>query len=94
MLLSEPELSPESSTFRNRERGEGAGRVEDQLRAPTSPDRCPALRVKDGQVKIPDGPGWGVQINPAWLDKAAYLKSDERLSEGKQKGDQAATALS
>lgn len=32
----------------------------------------PALRVEDGKVKIPDGPGWGVEINPAWLQKAAY----------------------
>ena len=32
----------------------------------------PALRVEDGRVKIPDGPGWGVEINPAWLQKAAY----------------------
>ena len=35
----------------------------------------PSLSVKDGKVKIPDGPGWGVKINPAWLEKAAYLKS-------------------
>ena len=27
----------------------------------------PALEVHDGQVAIPDGPGWGVEINPAWL---------------------------
>jgi L-alanine-DL-glutamate epimerase-like enolase superfamily enzyme len=36
----------------------------------------PALEVKDGKVKIPDGAGWGVKINPAWLEKAAYLKSE------------------
>jgi L-alanine-DL-glutamate epimerase-like enolase superfamily enzyme len=36
----------------------------------------PALVVKDGKVKIPDGPGWGVKINPTWLEKAAYLKSE------------------
>jgi len=35
----------------------------------------PSLKVQDGKVKIPDGPGWGVKINPAWLEKAAYLKS-------------------
>jgi L-alanine-DL-glutamate epimerase-like enolase superfamily enzyme len=35
----------------------------------------PRLEVKDGKVKIPDGPGWGVTINPAWLEKASYLKS-------------------
>ncbi len=36
----------------------------------------PSLEVKEGRVKIPDGPGWGVKINPAWLEKAAYLKSE------------------
>jgi len=36
----------------------------------------PSLEVKDGKVKIPDGPGWGVKINPAWIEKAAYLKSE------------------
>jgi L-alanine-DL-glutamate epimerase-like enolase superfamily enzyme len=35
----------------------------------------PALHVEDGKVKVPDGPGWGVKINPVWLEKAAYLKS-------------------
>jgi len=32
----------------------------------------PALEVVDGQVMIPDGPGWGVEINQAWLEKADY----------------------
>ncbi len=36
----------------------------------------PALAVRDGKVKIPDGPGWGVTINPAWLEKASYQKSE------------------
>ena len=36
----------------------------------------PTLKVIDGKVKIPEGPGWGVRINPAWLDKAAYRKSE------------------
>ena len=36
----------------------------------------PSLEVKDGKVKIPDDPGWGVKINPAWMEKAAYLKSE------------------
>lgn len=36
----------------------------------------PALQVEDGRVQIPDGPGWGVTINPAWLQKAAYQKSE------------------
>jgi len=32
--------------------------------------------VHDGTVRIPDGPGWGVEINPDWLDRARYQKSD------------------
>jgi L-alanine-DL-glutamate epimerase-like enolase superfamily enzyme len=36
----------------------------------------PALKVVDGRVKIPDQPGWGVKINPAWIEKAVYLKSE------------------
>jgi L-alanine-DL-glutamate epimerase-like enolase superfamily enzyme len=39
----------------------------------------PALEVKDGKVKIPDGPGWGVEINPDWLAKANYQKSEQRI---------------
>ncbi len=38
----------------------------------------PALVVKGGKVKIPDGPGWGVKINPAWLEKAAYRKTERQ----------------
>ena len=29
-------------------------------------------QARDGMVAIPDGPGWGVEIEPSWLDKAAY----------------------
>jgi L-alanine-DL-glutamate epimerase-like enolase superfamily enzyme len=32
----------------------------------------PELEVEDGKVKIPAGPGWGVEINPEWLKKAQY----------------------
>lgn len=35
----------------------------------------PALEVKDGQVDIPAGPGWGVEINPGWLAGAEYRAS-------------------
>ncbi|MBU0585322.1 MAG: mandelate racemase/muconate lactonizing enzyme family protein [Alphaproteobacteria bacterium] len=31
--------------------------------------------VEDGCVRVPDEPGWGVEINPAWLDGAAYRDS-------------------
>lgn len=30
----------------------------------------PALEVRDGTVDIPDGPGWGVTVNPKWLESA------------------------
>jgi len=32
--------------------------------------------ARDGKVQIPEGPGWGVTINPSWLDKANYDVSD------------------
>jgi L-alanine-DL-glutamate epimerase-like enolase superfamily enzyme len=32
----------------------------------------PALEVRNGKVNIPDGPGWGVTINPEWLTRAQY----------------------
>jgi L-alanine-DL-glutamate epimerase-like enolase superfamily enzyme len=36
----------------------------------------PVLAAKDGKVQIPDGPGWGVEINKEWLEKSAYQKSE------------------
>jgi L-alanine-DL-glutamate epimerase-like enolase superfamily enzyme len=36
----------------------------------------PALAVRDGTVEIPDGPGWGVEIDPAWLERAARQVSE------------------
>ncbi len=35
----------------------------------------PALEVRAGKVQIPDGPGWGVEINPDWLAQAEYRAS-------------------
>jgi len=35
-------------------------------------------RVEDGHVTIPAGPGWGVEINPAWLSRATYQSSERR----------------
>jgi L-alanine-DL-glutamate epimerase-like enolase superfamily enzyme len=32
-------------------------------------------RVEDGQVTIPSSPGWGVEVNPAWLAAAARRRS-------------------
>ena len=34
------------------------------------------FEVRDGQVSIPAGPGWGVDINPAWLAAAQYQRSE------------------
>jgi len=31
--------------------------------------------VTDGQVTIPAAPGWGAEINPKWLERAAYRVS-------------------
>jgi L-alanine-DL-glutamate epimerase-like enolase superfamily enzyme len=32
--------------------------------------------VTDGHVQIPEGPGWGVEINPSWLERADYQVSE------------------
>ncbi|MBN1583858.1 MAG: mandelate racemase/muconate lactonizing enzyme family protein [Anaerolineae bacterium] len=32
----------------------------------------PSLEVVDGKVMIPDGPGWGVEIDQAWLEQSDY----------------------
>ena len=37
---------------------------------------APKLEVKDGAVMIPDGPGWGVEINPDWLAGAVRIVSE------------------
>jgi L-alanine-DL-glutamate epimerase-like enolase superfamily enzyme len=34
--------------------------------------------VSDGHVSIPSEPGWGVEINPEWLQAAAYQRSSLR----------------
>jgi len=36
----------------------------------------PTLVAVDGKVRIPDGPGWGVEISREWLAKATYQKSE------------------
>jgi L-alanine-DL-glutamate epimerase-like enolase superfamily enzyme len=36
----------------------------------------PALVARNGMVQIPDGPGWGVEISPSWLES-----TDRRISE-------------
>jgi len=37
---------------------------------------APALEVRDGLVAIPDGPGWGVEVNPKWLAAADRQTSE------------------
>jgi L-alanine-DL-glutamate epimerase-like enolase superfamily enzyme len=32
--------------------------------------------AKDGKVAIPQGPGWGVEINPAWLEQSSHQVSE------------------
>jgi L-alanine-DL-glutamate epimerase-like enolase superfamily enzyme len=32
--------------------------------------------VRDGKVSIPSGPGWGIDINPRWLELAAHRVSE------------------
>lgn len=32
--------------------------------------------IKDSQATVTDAPGWGVEINPDWLDKASYQVSE------------------
>ena len=31
---------------------------------------------KDGMIALPEGPGWGVEINPDWLSRATYQVSE------------------
>ena len=33
-------------------------------------------RIEDGRATIPDAPGWGIEINPAWLEKAKHRASE------------------
>jgi L-alanine-DL-glutamate epimerase-like enolase superfamily enzyme len=34
------------------------------------------FQIREGRVSIPADPGWGVEINPAWLESAQYQKSE------------------
>lgn len=33
------------------------------------------LKVVDGKIKVPDGPGWGAKLSPGWLKSANYRES-------------------
>ncbi len=39
---------------------------------------APALAVKDGAVAVPPGPGWGVTVDPGWLEKAERQVSERK----------------
>ena len=32
-------------------------------------------KIENGMATIPDAPGWGVEINPEWLESATYAVS-------------------
>jgi L-alanine-DL-glutamate epimerase-like enolase superfamily enzyme len=36
----------------------------------------PVMEVKDGKVKVPDEPGWGITISEDWLEKSVYTISE------------------
>jgi len=36
----------------------------------------PALEIEDGHLDLPAEPGWGIQVNPEWLESAEYQKSE------------------
>lgn len=35
----------------------------------------PVLEARDGKVAIPEGPGWGVEVNPDWLQQSRHQQS-------------------
>ena len=34
------------------------------------------FKISNGMVKIEDTPGWGIEINPDWLEKSEYKKTE------------------
>lgn len=38
----------------------------------------PPLEVQDGYVRVPEGPGWGVEVSPSWLAQAEHVTSEVR----------------
>ena len=36
----------------------------------------PELTVEDGEVAVPSDPGWGVEVDPDWFDRAEYRVSE------------------
>ena len=38
----------------------------------------PELKVQEGKVAVPTGPGWGVEINDNWLKNSEYEVSKKK----------------
>ena len=36
----------------------------------------PSLTVENGEVEVPDGPGWGVELDPEWFATAEYERTE------------------
>jgi len=36
----------------------------------------PELTVEDGEIEVPSGPGWGVEVDPDWFDRAECRVSE------------------
>jgi L-alanine-DL-glutamate epimerase-like enolase superfamily enzyme len=50
--------------------------IEEGVNQPREGLYRPQLKVVDGKVRIPEGPGWGVEIEPNWLSGADYRMSE------------------
>ncbi|MFB6173243.1 MAG: mandelate racemase/muconate lactonizing enzyme family protein [Halobacteriales archaeon] len=59
---------------------ENAGPYPFEYRIPEDRDRggmyAPEPTVSDGAVPVPDGPGWGVEVDPGWLARSTYEVSE------------------
>ncbi len=38
------------------------------------------LIAKDGKVQIPEGPGWGIEVNSSWLEKSNHQITDKNTA--------------
>jgi len=37
----------------------------------------PVLQMKDGMAVMPEGPGWGIHVNPNWLAGADHRTTSD-----------------
>lgn len=59
--------------------GKAGGRLEYTIEWETELNRMifsPNLQIQDGCATAPKGPGWGITIDPKWLQSAEYQKSE------------------